>query len=678
MSFLSPSEARTLAAICDALVPSLPAEAGEDAAFFARAAADLDLAAHVETALEQITSAADQTQIRLVMAALGNPLFNQFTAGRGKAFAAMTQDEREATLRAWSLSPIPAARKAFQMFKRMGLFLFYSLMPGGQPNPAWAQFRYTLPAPVDTPRPLHPIPVTGDTTLTCDALVIGSGAGGGVVAAELSAAGLGVLVVEKGGYYAERDFHGQELNAMRELYEKQGSISTHDLGIGILAGSTLGGGTTVNWQASLRTPAYVLCEWAHEYGFSAAESPAYAASLDAVHVRMNIGDVESAANQMNCILEEGAHKLGLGIAAIPRNTRGCFHDGDAPDAHGGYRCGFCGFGCRYGAKQGTVKTYLQDAVDCGARILVRAHVDRVLIERGAAVGAAVRVTADDGQTHQVTIKARLVVVAAGSLHTPALLIRSGLGNAHIGANLKLHPVSPIYGMFDQPVRGWTGAPMTRITTDFNDLDGEGYGVRLETAPIHPGLGALATAWRGGRQHKRVMQQFEHLSNIIAITRDKHGGRVTVDAAGDPVIHYRLHPHDARHLLRGVLEALRIAAAAGAYEIASPHNAHMVYYPRPEAAPFPVQNRYPSLEAFLSAVETAGIHTNRFAVFSAHQMASCRIAGSPALGAVKPDGETWEVRHLYVTDGSAMPTASGVNPMVSIMGLAHYLAQRIKA
>jgi choline dehydrogenase-like flavoprotein len=175
-----------------------------------------------------------------------------------------------------------------------------------------------------------------------------------------------------------------------------------------------------------------------------------------------------------------------------------------------------------------------------------------------------------------------------------------------------------------------------------------------------------------------MSQLERLSNVIVLTRDKFGGRVTVDKRGQPELNYRLHPYDARHVMRGIVEALRVLEAAGAWEIASPHARHMVYYPRGvEHAPYPAQNAYPSFETYLRTVEAQGLRTNSFALFSAHQMASCRIGGDVKRGALDPTGETYEVKNLYVADASALPTASGVNPMVTIMGVAHYIAGQIK-
>jgi choline dehydrogenase-like flavoprotein len=658
MAFLSPDQRRTLDAICETFIPALYADGQDDARLFGLSAQKLDTATQVETALERITAQADREQIALVLSLLENGAFNGLTAQTWKGFSDLDIEGRTDVLRTWGDSSIPAARKLFQTLKRLTLFLFYSTMPDNEPNPAWSAFNYNgQPIPSENgARPIKPLDISQDTTLYTDVLVIGSGAGGGVVAGELSAAGQDVIVVEKGGYYSEPDFHGREQTSSQELFEKFGSLTTADVSMNILAGSTLGGGTTINWTASLRTPDHVLREWARDFGFSGATTADFQHSLDAVMQRMNVNEAESIANGTNARLEKGCKALNYDVTVIPRNVKGC------------EECGFCNFGCSFGAKQGTLKTYLQDAHTRGARILVRAHVERVLHERGLVSGAKIQVQDADGKPHTVTVHAKKVVVAAGAIHTPALLLRSGLVNSNIGANLHLHPVTVTYGIFEEAIHPWHGAPMSRLSAQFANLDGKGYGVRLETAPVHPGISALTFPWQSGRAHKRMMGNLNHMANIIILTRDFYGGRVAVDRDGQPLVHYQLNPYDARHLMRGTLESMRVHLAAGAHEICSPHNNALVYRPADGG----------DFEAFLKQVEARGFQPNAYMLFSAHQMSSCRIGGNSATGAIDPSGETYEVKNLFVADGSALPTASGVNPMVTIMGTAHYLAQQIKA
>ncbi len=649
-------EKAILTAVCDTFVPMLDAEAGDDPALFRLKASDLCDSDRLPDIIDSVAYAPDRRMLKLFLALIEIGLFNGLTVGLALPFSLMTTAEREALLLAWGQSPFPMARKLFQSLKRLTLAVFYAVMVDEQPNPTWPSLGYSGPpgAMADCPRTLTPLRIDSAQTLYADALVIGSGAGGGVVASELSAAGFDVIVAEKGGYRAEADFHGAEYDSSEHMYERRALLTTADLSMNVLAGSTLGGGTTVNWTTSLRPPDYVLREWAEDYGFSGATSEAYQHSLEAVRQRIHVTTEESQANPLNQALEDGCKALGYAVDVIPRNVSGCDD------------CGFCGYGCRFGAKQSTLKTYLQDAQDHGARILVNAEVERILIEQGTAQGAEIRVQTPGGETISLTVRAKLVIVAAGAIHTPALLLRSGLSNAHVGANLHLHPTTLVASRFEQPIKGWEGAPQTRVSRHFANLDGQGYGVWMETAPMHPGLAASAFPWQSGRHHKRVMQRIAHFADIIVLTRDRYGGQVTVNEAGEPLLHYHLHPYDGKHLMRGLLEAIKVHAAAGAQEIYGPHQ-HLGPYTAGE-----------DLDRFLSRVKAAGMARHAFALYSAHQMSSCRIGGSSAVGAVSPEGESYEVRNLFVADGSVLPNAPGVNPMLPIMATAHYLAQAMKA
>jgi choline dehydrogenase-like flavoprotein len=644
-------ELQILTAICDTLVPALDVTP-DPGGLYHRRTSDLHVPEAIARAIETTLDPDSQKLLKLTLDLLDQPFVNVALGRSAGSFLDMSVGERTALLRDWEESRFNLRRKAFQAFKRLTLFFFYSILDDQNSNLNWPAIGYPGLPPIDTPteQTIRPLQLTGDALLQADVVIVGSGAGGGVVAGELSAAGLDVVVLEKGGYYA--DFTGRELASTERLFENRGLVATADLGITILAGSTLGGGTTVNWCASLRTPEPVLHEWERVYGVTGFTGRAYQQALDSVSKRINVNEDECAANFQNAALERGSKALGYTVKNIPRNVKGC---GD---------CGFCTYGCRLGAKQGTLRTYLQDAYNRGAKIVVQAEVERVLIESGKAVGVVATAQSTDGKPVHLTVKARGVVLAAGTIHTPAILLRSGLTNAHIGRNVHLHPTAPTFGIYDEPVCGWGGVLMSRYVPEFNNLYHH-YGVTLETAPIHPGIAALSIGWADGYQHKNMMRQLANLANIIVITRDRDSGRVTLDRRGKPVLRYSLSQFDGAHLMRGVVEALRIHRAAGAREISGPHTPPTVYT---EA----------DFDEYLRLVQALAFQPNRAALFSAHQMSSCRMGGSPAHGAIDPTGEAFEVDNLFVADGSALPTASGVNPMLTIMGVSYLTAQHVKA
>ncbi len=656
---LSEFEIETLVSICDTLIPAIEAE-NDTHGLFRRSASQLNIPKLLLELLKSISSPSSLLQLKLYLQALDQPLINLLWGNKPNSFSALSLEDRTALLRDWAESVIPFRRQAFFALKRMVLFLFYTVTDAVGRNPNWQAIGYPgFPGPLKTAqaraKPIKPLTFTGDTTLSTDVVIIGSGAGGGVVAGELSAAGYEVLVIEKGDYYAEADFDGDEANSQNRMFEKGGFLTSSNLSMVILAGATFGGGTTINWAASLRTPPYVTREWETEYGVNGYTGDAFEKALDAVSKRINVNTDDPEPNERNAVLVRGATGLNYEVKPIPRNVKNCDD------------CGFCGFGCRFGAKQSTMRTYLQDAFDRGAKIAVRTYVERILIENGKAKGVIATTYAPDGTPIRLTIKAKVVVVAAGALHTPALLLRSGLTNAHIGRNLHLHPASASIGIYATPINTWEGVMMSHVISKFNNLDGHGYGVTLESAPAHPGLTALSLAWTDGATHKALMAQYSHMANVLIITRDRDGGRVTTDARGNPVIHYKLSAHDRAHLQRGIVESLRIHKAAGAQSVYGPVAHPMLHSISTDA----------TFEAYIQGVQKAGLRENAFVLGSAHQLSSCRMGGSPARGALRPTGESFEAKNLFVADASALPTATGVNPMLSIMGVAHVIAQQIK-
>ncbi len=403
----------------------------------------------------------------------------------------MQSAQREEALQRMSNSSLAKLRQGFQAVKRLAVFIFYGAPTAERSNPNWPALDYTPapppPSPEAAPKRIRTLEIRGDETLTADAVIVGSGAGGGMMAAELAAAGKDVLVIEKGGYYNEADFSGLEAEMTPQLFLRRGALSTADLGMVVLAGSTLGGGTIVNWSTSLRTPPDVLEEWERQHGVDGATSSDYLRGFEEAERRLGITTDDSAPNRNNAALRDGCEKLGYEWKPIPRNASGCEQ-----------RCGACGYGCPFGRKQSTMLTYLQDAHEKGARVLVRATVERVLVKAGRAVGVeGWALDSATGARHAVVVHAPLVIVAAGAIETPALLKRSGLTNPNIGRHLRLHPVAVTGAFYEEPVEAWKGSLQTVYSRQFANLK-DNYGIWFEVAPAHPGMLALATPWGSGR------------------------------------------------------------------------------------------------------------------------------------------------------------------------------------
>ncbi|HEV2814536.1 MAG TPA: GMC family oxidoreductase N-terminal domain-containing protein, partial [Solirubrobacteraceae bacterium] len=451
------------------------------------------------------------------------------------------------------------------------------------------------------------------------------------------------------------DFDGGELSGLRRMYLNAGGMASDDGALGIAAGACLGGGTVINYTTSFPTPARVREEWA-SHGVPDFAGESYEQSTRAVMERLGVNAEHSAASPRDQIMERGLRELGWHVEPIIRNV--------STQCDQGVDCGRCGFGCRRGAKRSTTKTWIQDASDAGTRILVRTEVEKVLIEGGEAAGVEARTK--DG--HLVTVRARAVVSACGALHTPALLKRSGLSNRNIGKHLRLHPVGLVGGIFDEDIEPWDGTMQARYSDEHADLDGKGYGVKYETGPLNPSLMLPFLPWRSGRQHAQMMNELRFSSPVGIIVRDRDSGEVRVGRDGRPIVRYRLSDYDARHLRAGIEGAAKILEAAGAQHIWAGQTSMPEYRPGTSG----------SLASFMSDVDAAGFAPGQVALGSFHIMGSARMGGSPSLSACTPAGETWEVRNLFVTDGSTFPTACGVNPMISIESTAHMVARGIAA
>ncbi len=636
---LTSAELRTLAAVCDALLP--PDHWRWQASVAARVAA----------LLARLPNPDDLARLRRFLALLETPAAGLLLAGRPRRFAALDRAGREAVLRALARHPLPPLRGAFQALKRLAAVAYYADCDEAGANPVWPALGY--PGPVapspDVPKPIRPLSIERDSVLDCDVVIVGAGAGGGVVAGELAAAGRDVVVLEQGGYRAEPDYTQREVASLRDLYLGGGLRATGDLGIVVLAGSCLGGGTVVNYTTSFRTPDAVREEWARLSGLDFFAGADFTRSLDAVCARLNVNAEHNRPSGRDEIMERGLAALSWHVAAMPRNVAGCTQD----DV-----CGYCGFGCVRGAKRSTLKTYLQDAAERGARIVVDCVVERVVVERGRALGVAARTRAG----HALTVRARTVVVAAGAIGSPALLLRSGLDGA-VGRNLFLHPVTAVWGLFPEEVRPWAGTLQARYSDRFADLDA-GYGVRFETTGLHPGLLALGIPWDGAPRFDHRMRLLPHTSFVGLLLRDRVPGRLRVTRAGVPVLDYRIAAYDRRHLRRAVEGAARVLLAAGAREVLSTQNRTVSYRP----------GGHDTVEDWLARVDRVGYGANQTLYSSFHQMGTCRMGADPATSVVDGAGEAHAVRGLYVADASLFPSASGVNPMISVAALAHYVAQ----
>jgi choline dehydrogenase-like flavoprotein len=383
------------------------------------------------------------------------------------------------------------------------------------------------------------------------------------------------------------------------------------------------------------------------------QGEAFARALDGVSARLGVNRDHNLPSRRDELMARGLAALGWHADRMPRNVEGCTQD---------EVCGYCGFGCVRGAKRSMLKTYLAEAAASGARLVVECAVERVTLDRGRAGGVVARTR----RGQRLSVRARAVVASAGAIETPALLLRSGLAGS-VGRHLHLHPVTAVWGVFDEEVRPWTGTIQAMYSDQFANLD-RGFGVKFETTGIHPLFLTYGTPWAGAAAFDAHMRRLPHVSPIGLLVRDRGEGRVRLGRTGSPVVDYAVSRYDQAHVRRGIQGAARVLLAAGARQLIATQNRPVVF--RPGAGR--------SLDAWMRQLDAIGYGSNRTIYFSWHQMGTCRMGAGGEGSVVGETGEAHAVKGLFVADASLFPSASGVNPMITIAALAQIVSEGVKA
>jgi choline dehydrogenase-like flavoprotein len=642
---LTPVQRDVLRALVDTAVPALDVD-DDPTGFWATPGSGVGADVALEEFLAQAPEA-DQVGIAQLLDGLAQLGFQH----QGRA----TREGMLATLQALA----PEALVAVATLRGASCLLAHSLVDENGRNPFWAQYGYPGPvvAAPDRDAAITPYAPSDGEVLEADVVVVGSGAGGGTIAGVLAAAGKRVVVLEAGGLSAPRDYRQLEIEASATMMYRGGIAVSADGNVGLLAGATLGGGTTVNWQNCVRPSDWVRREWASEHGLTDVDSAEFDRHLDAVLTRISATDQCSDRNGPHQRMAEGAKALGWSMHTAVRNV-----DKDRYDPA---LAGYAQFGDPSESKHGTLVTYLQDAYERGTRILVNTKASRVLVDDGRASGvAAICTDPTTGATASITVKATDVVVACGALETPALLLRSGIGGPAVGKNLYLHPSAGMFGVYAEDQQAWWGPPQAAVLDEFRDL-GDGYGLLVEGSQYYTGVFAFQLARKDGKAHKEAMSKLHRMSDLLFILRDHAGGEVTIDDAGEAVHTYTLSdPRDEANFRKGLRILAELHLAAGAEEL---------WLNTPTA---PVYRRGEDLDAWFAALDAMPIAAGGIAMGSAHQMGTARMGTDPSTSVAKPTGELHDVAGVWIGDTSAFPTPSGANPMLTCMALAHRTAEHI--
>ncbi len=484
---------------------------------------------------------------------------------------------------------------------------------------------------------------TEPLSLRADAVVVGSGAGGAVVARELARAGLSVVVVEEGGHYAPSEYaRFSPARSIGTLMREAGLAVAMSLSetpvMSVLAGRCVGGSSVLTGGVCFRIPEAVRAEWEHEHGLRGVTAAALAPLYEALEADLGVETVPEAMRSRSTeLFVEGAERLGVPMKSLRRNTDGC---------KGAARCNF---GCPNGAKKSVDVVMLPEVLARSGTLLSDALVERVIVEGGVARGVRGRFlrSADGEPEVPFEIRAERVVVACGALHTPMLLSRSGVRSPHLGRNMTLHPSFRVGALFDEDVQGWDGA-MQSVYSDHFQEDG----ITLVGAYTAPSV--LAAAFPGvGRAHRRLTAALPRLAFFGAMIHDEAAGRVRSFFGREPLITYAMTPRDRERMWRGIGILGELAFAAGARELLLP-----IFGQDPIASP-----------AELARILRARPSARRVEAMSFHPLGTARMGADATRGVVRESGETFQVENLFVADGSVLPTSLGVNSQLPIMTMA---------
>jgi choline dehydrogenase-like flavoprotein len=454
-----------------------------------------------------------------------------------------------------------------------------------------------------------------------DVVVVGSGAGGGVVAGKLADAGRSVLLLELGPHLTAADFTRWEAKAAHDMWWpiRFAAINGGPAVVALLGGRCVGGTTTINTKVALRAHEMDRAKWLEASGIDIDLSPNY----DAVERRLGVRERTDWRKSVHTMVK-GFEAMGSHLEPVMSYT----------DANC-MSCGSCLQGCPTNAGKSTMNTYIHDAWAAG-RLELRANcnVERVVVEDGEARG----VEYVDANGEPTRVDARAVVAAAGTLNTPQLLWRSGLSSPLIGRNLGFHPARLMFGLFDEPQDTHMVYPITAHAMDHQrDEDG---GFVVEASTIMDPMDFATTVededgplW--GDKLVDHMRRFRYWNGVLVMVNDDNNGTVQLENGNE------LFTADFAEAEQGRID--------GAFAFTK------------------------------DVLAAAGAKTIRWTgLFGTHVQGTCRMGVDEERSVVDEDAQSWEVKRLYVGDGSVVPRTLSVNPSLTIMAFADRLADHLHA
>lgn len=489
--------------------------------------------------------------------------------------------------------------------------------------------------------------------LQADVVIVGSGAGGSVMAYEMAAAGKSVILVEAGPYVPSTEFNEKFPDMLERLYEDQGGQATKQGDLLVLQGRCLGGSTVVNGCVAFRVPDYILAQWAAEFGLENLTPDTLKPYFEKVERHLSVHtNAPYEINTNSRKLEQGAKALGWSVKPLQRNTRECG------------LTGHCLSGCKTDRKQSMLVTYLPWASHYGAQIYTDCQATEILTENGRATGikAVVRHPETGETVADMTVRADVVVASAGAIQTPLLFLRSQLPqkNAFIGKNFACHPSCMIVAEFDQDIFTWRGAMLGVYLDEFEHPDKGGF--VLEGGGAGPIEIGMSTEPGTGKAYLDFMHNAKNYASCISLIHDHNVGEIRLEN-GEKQIDYQLADRDFPAMKQAFKAAAKIYFAAGAKRVYLPTVDRRIIESKEE------------IDAKVDALEN---HPFALRMVSYHPQGTMRMGTDPASSVTDARGEYHGVKGLFVADASLFPTSIIVNPQMSVYALSNYIADHILA
>jgi choline dehydrogenase-like flavoprotein len=466
-----------------------------------------------------------------------------------------------------------------------------------------------------------------------DVVIVGSGAGGGTVAARLAPlarAGMKIAVLESGPRLKETEFTGREVEMAERLYYEGGGFLTKDRTMTLAMGNAFGGSTVVYTGTSIKIAKKTVERWnvpGLDWDDLSRRSDRCAAE-NGVHTLP-----DERLNDNNTLFRDACRRLGWRVAQFPVNVRDC------------RGAGLCNLGCPNGAKQGTHRVQLPAAESAGVAMIPNCRVERIA-ERAveAVVSPAPFGEEAPWPPGRYRVRAKLVVLAAGAVHTPALLLRSGFGERlrELGNWFTAHPAMIVAGRHKAPITNYQGHPKSFYCEEFAERGR----FLLETCMYFPFTTAKNLPGFG-REHEAMASAMDRLQMILVLALDpaRRSNRVGIDRQGRVFVDYRIGDDVLDSLFAGVCKAGDVLGESGCERVAIPGDRRR--------------------DRFL---------LGEISVSAAHLMGGCRMGTGPSDSVCDSWGRVHGLPWLRVADASLFPQAAGINPYLTIMALADRAAE----